>query len=63
MEELEELPTLKARPTISLRLLSGRKSAFLALDSDQRNSAAAEMRLYALGTVYLKIWTVGESFT
>lgn len=34
------LPAPKARPTISLRLLSGRKSGFLTLDSQQNSSAA-----------------------
>lgn len=57
------LPAPKARPTISLRLLSGRKSGFLTLDSHKNSSAAAEMWLCVLGITYLKIWTIGETFT
>lgn len=57
------LPAPKARPTISLRLLSGRKSGFLTLDSHQNSSAAAEVCLCMLGTTYPKMWTTGDTFT
>lgn len=51
------LPSPKACPTISLRLLSGRKSGFLTLDSHQNGSATA------VYTTCLKMWTTGETFT
>lgn len=57
------LPAPKARPTISLRLLSGRNSGFLTLDSHKNSSAVAEMCLCMLGTTSLKIWTISETFS